>query len=180
MVTCPGPGGPVTFSSATYVIRHVNVNMTCHVIIGRKGCPRARSPEQPFRLPGTGHAGTGPACRRAGLPAAEGTRGAGAGALRAKRGPCFRETSPTAWAISPGGLRRRNLACRRLAWVAGVNAAGTTGTASPAPQEYYRLARPAPGSGAAVACWRGTQAAGRGRVSPPPGASRPAAGASLA
>ena len=41
----PGPGGPVTVSSATYVICHVNVNMTCHVIIGRKGCPRARSPE---------------------------------------------------------------------------------------------------------------------------------------
>src|SRR5438105_33957 len=55
-VTCPGPGGPVTFSWATYVICHVNVNMTCHVIIGRKGCPRARSLSSLFRLPGTGHA----------------------------------------------------------------------------------------------------------------------------
>ncbi len=106
VVTCPGPGGPVTFSSATYVICHVNVNMTCHVIIGRKGCRGPGRLSSLFRLPGTGRAGTGPACRRAGLPAAEGTRGAGAGALRAKRGPCFRETSPTAWAIAPEGLRR--------------------------------------------------------------------------
>jgi hypothetical protein len=34
VVTCPGPGGPVTFSSATYVTYHVTVNMMYHVIIG--------------------------------------------------------------------------------------------------------------------------------------------------
>ena len=33
VVTRPGPGGPVTFSSASYVTYHVTVNMICHVII---------------------------------------------------------------------------------------------------------------------------------------------------
>ena len=28
VVTCPGPGGPVTFSSAIYVTYHVTVNVT--------------------------------------------------------------------------------------------------------------------------------------------------------
>jgi hypothetical protein len=37
----------------------------------------------------------------------------------------------------------------------------------------------APAPGAAVACRRGTAVAGQGLVSLPPGASRPAAGASL-
>jgi len=35
VVTCPGPGGPVTFSPATYVIYHVTVNVTCHLQTGR-------------------------------------------------------------------------------------------------------------------------------------------------
>src|SRR5271163_1275053 len=65
--------------------------------------------------------------------------------------------------------------------VAGLNAdTRTTGTASPLRRSTTGRRVPRWGSGAAVACWRGTQAAGRPRVSPPPGASRPAAGASLA
>jgi hypothetical protein len=31
VVACPGPGGPVPFSLATYVTYHVTVNVTCHV-----------------------------------------------------------------------------------------------------------------------------------------------------
>jgi hypothetical protein len=37
VVTYPGPGGPVTFSPATYVTYHVTVNMMYHVIIGWEG-----------------------------------------------------------------------------------------------------------------------------------------------
>jgi hypothetical protein len=57
------PGGPVTFSSATYVIYHVTVNVMYHVIIDWEGRRRARLP----------------VCLRA---AAVGIREAGAGASR--------------------------------------------------------------------------------------------------
>ena len=68
--------------------------------------------------------------------------------------------------VAPGRKRER---CR------------AAGTAGPARQRRYeQLARPVPVPGAAVACRRGSEAAGRGLVSPPRGASRPAAGASLA
>src|ERR1700722_1302589 len=51
-VTCPGPGGPVTFSPPTYVIRHVRGERT-------PGPARARAPGTPGDHPPGGPGGDG-------------------------------------------------------------------------------------------------------------------------
>jgi hypothetical protein len=82
-----------------------------------------------------------------------------------QREPCFRGTSPTARVISSTGACRRTSASSRLAW------AGRRDLRSRCRRRCG--CRPRRFSQAA---WR--SAAGPGLVSPPPGASRPAAGAS--
>jgi hypothetical protein len=118
--------------------------------IGREGCRRTRSPETAPGFPGPGPAGArSNLARRARLPPGVGIRGTGACASPGSAGTVLSRDLGDIVGYPADGLRRR-----------------------------FRPGGPGMGTAGGIS-GRGTEAAGQGLVSPPPGANRRAPGASL-
>ena len=229
------PGGPVTFSPATYVIYHVIVNMIYHVIIAGRltACPVAavchcrghlRGRRRRLRLQAASSGcsaifGTGPDFLASGWARQAGSPVTGPAAARGRRVACrsrggrhwsrpaaatmlrFAAMTTAPWVAAPGGGSRRLTAGEVRNSLCSV-AAGCVrphpdyeDLVAHRPQARARQGRREcePGPAAPVLAAGASRAGPRyggcmpardrrgkaGPVSPPPGANRPAAGASL-